>query len=67
MEYITRDEYFSTEWFKVNKPAVITIGNRFGQINIVKQLAKMMGSLNITIPILVEGIYEGVKSMYVIG
>ena len=55
---ITQEDHFSPNWFQENKPAVITMGDKYGQVKVIKQLGKMMGSLNITIPILAEGFNE---------
>ena len=37
---ISTEDYFTPKWFKKNKPAEVTIGDRYGQIEILKQLAK---------------------------
>ena len=52
---ISSDGYFTPKWFKENIPAVITIGDKYGQVQIVKELTKLMETENITIPILAEG------------
>ena len=49
------EDYFTSKWFKENKPAVITIGDKYGQVEIINELTKIMKSENITIPILAEG------------
>ena len=58
---ISQDNYFNEIWFKENKPAVITIGDKFGQVEIIKQLTKLMGNYNITIPILAEGFFDDIR------
>ena len=52
---ISHENYFNDTWFKENKPAVITIGDKYGQVEIINQLGKIMKKENITIPILAEG------------
>ena len=44
----------SKEWLGRTKPAVITIGDKYGQIEVIKQLSKLMSDENTTIPILAE-------------
>ncbi|XP_066933265.1 uncharacterized protein [Clytia hemisphaerica] len=52
---INQEDYFTPKWFKKNKPAVLTMGDKYGQISIVEQLAILMEKESLTIPILVEG------------
>ena len=51
----SHEEYFTPEWFRENKPAVITMGDKYGQIEIVNYLSNVMKTENMTIPILAEG------------
>ena len=52
----------SKEWLGRAKPAVITIGDKYGQVEVIKQLAIQMREANFTIPILAEGFNEDMKS-----
>ena len=52
---ISQEDYFNDVWFKENKPAVVTMGDKYGQIEIIKQLATLMRNNNFTIPISAEG------------
>ena len=52
---IGQEDYFNDIWFKEKKPAVITMGDKYGQIEITKQLAKLMKKNNIIIPIFADG------------
>ena len=46
---ITEENYFTAEWFAENKPAVVTIGEDYGQVEIIKQLTDLMKTKQMTI------------------
>ena len=52
---LSQEDYFTPKWFRDNRPAVITIGDKYGQVEVIKQLGKFIKDENITIPILAEG------------
>ena len=52
---INQEKYFTRDWFRENKPAVITIGDKSGQVEIIKGLANFTKTNNLSIPILTEG------------
>ena len=56
---------FPYVWSQENKPAVITIGDQYGQIEIIKQLAEFMKRENIVIPILAEGFHQSFGSFFI--
>ncbi|XP_066927358.1 uncharacterized protein [Clytia hemisphaerica] len=58
---INQENHFSPRWFKENKPAVLTMGDRYGQVLIAKQLGILMEKENFTIPILVEGFESSMR------
>ena len=58
---IIKEDYFTLKWFQENKPAVIIIGDKYGQVEVVKQLAFLMKIKNFTIPILVEGLARAME------
>ena len=55
---LSNESYFTRHWFRENRPAVITMGDLHGQIEIIKQLSEYMEKDNYTIPILAEGFYN---------
>ena len=56
---MNNESFFTRDWFRENKPAVITVGDEYGQVEIIKRLAKFMEENNMTIPILAEGFMTG--------
>ena len=55
---ISNESYFTRQWFRKNQPAVVMMGDLYGQIEIIKQLSEYMENDHYTIPILAEGFYN---------
>ena len=51
---LNQETFFTESWFRENQPAIITIGDKHGQLEIISQLANYMKSSNYTIPILTD-------------
>ena len=47
----------TVEWFKTNKPVVITVGEQYGQVEVIKHLSKLRNT-GYTFPILAEGLLQ---------
>ena len=60
---INDEDNFTVKWFIENRPAVTTIGDPYGQVEVIKQLAQIMEDHNITIPILAEGFNQAIYSV----
>ena len=61
---IKQEINFTPEWFLKNRPAVVTVGNKYGQVVIISFVNCLMITKNIPVPILAEGFKNSIPTKH---